>query len=141
MSIRTQFLIFAAVGAIGTLAHYCVLISLVQLLAVAPTAATAAGFAVGAVINYLLNYLLTFRSSASHKVAAPRFFAVALFGMAINTSIVWLGTTLAHVPYLVAQIFATGAVLTLGFTLNRVWTFSSPHKPEIAGVPQQGGIE
>ena len=45
-----QFLKYAAVGAIGTGAHYVVLITLVQALGVAPAFATTLGFCVGGTI-------------------------------------------------------------------------------------------
>lgn len=118
-----QFVVFAAVGAIGTLSHYCVLIVLVQLLGVNPVVASGTGFAVGALVNYLLNYRVTFRSARPHQEAAPRFFAIAAVGMLANTVIMALGTKVFAIQYLLAQIIATGMVLGLNFVANRLWTF------------------
>ena len=62
-----QFFSFAAVGAVGTLAHYSTLIALVQVLHFNPVVSSGIGFIIGALINYTLNYRLTFRSTKLHR--------------------------------------------------------------------------
>jgi len=64
-----QFLMFAGVGAIGTVGHYTTLIVLVQFWKVDPVFASSFGFVVGAVINYILNYHFTFQSEAAYGSA------------------------------------------------------------------------
>jgi|HigsolmetaAR205D_1030408.scaffolds.fasta_scaffold00195_10 putative flippase GtrA len=120
-----QFLLFASVGAIGTAAHYVVLIALVESrLQLAPPMASGAGFAVGAFINYLLNYRFTFASELSHARTAPRFATIAVLGAVLNTLIMAAGTALLPVHYLVCQIIATACVLVFGYLSNRFWTFA-----------------
>jgi len=119
-----QFLRYTGVGAFGTACQYLILWVGVERFGTSAAAASGAGAVVGAVVNYLLNYYYTFDTRSSHAVAAPRFFAVAAAGIAINTALMhvladWLG-----VHYLVAQLFATGAVLVTTFAVNRIWTFS-----------------
>ena len=72
MTISKQFVRYAGVGAIGTLAHYGVLIALVQSRATGPLVASTLGFAVGAAVNYLLNYHVTFRSPQSPSRSAGK---------------------------------------------------------------------
>lgn len=121
--VLSQFLCFAAVGAVGTLAHYAVLIALVQGQFSGPVTASAAGFGVGAMVNYVLNYHFTFRSSHRHGEAWPKFMLVALIGLALNTGVMSLLIDEAGVHYLISQIIATGVTLFWNFVANRHWTF------------------
>jgi putative flippase GtrA len=117
------FIRYASVGAIGTAVHYGTLISLVQGLGANAVAASTTGFILGAFVNYALNRHFTFASDRAHRVALPRFFAVALMGLAVNAVV--MAATLAVLPlhYLMAQVVATGVVLVTGFLANRRWTF------------------
>ena len=117
------FVRYSGAGAIGTGAHYAVLVLLVEIASIHPAIAAACGATVGATVNYLLNYRMTFRSTARHTVAAPRFALVALLGMALNAGVVFLFVRLGG-HYLVGQVAATLLVLTLGFLASQFWVFS-----------------
>jgi len=118
-----QFMLFAALGAVGTVAHYAVLISLVQFAQITPVPATALGFITGALVNYGLNYRFVFRSSENHAKSIPKFYMLALVGFVINNSVVAFLSNWAGLHYLVSQVIATGIVLLWNFTGNKLWTF------------------
>jgi len=118
-----QFTKFAGVGAIGTVAHYVVLVGLVNLAGTNPVFASGVGAMVGASVNYVLNYRHTFDSKARHRDAAPKFVIVALVGILINMLVMLVLVAILGVYYLVAQILATGVVLGWNFLGNRFWTF------------------
>ena len=118
-----QFVRYTGAGAIGTAAHYAVLVALVQGLQVDAVAASTVGAVVGAGINYALNHRFTFASDASHRRALPRFAAVAAAGIVLNALVMAGVLALAGPHYLVAQLIATAAVLAAGFLANRAWTF------------------
>lgn len=122
-SMSARFVRFAGAGAIGTAAHYAVLIVLVEMAAVAAAIATAFGAATGAVVNYLLNYRYTFRSNARHAFTGPRFAVIAIAGLALNSAVVFFFVRLG-IHYLVGQVAATLLVLLFGFLANQFWTFS-----------------
>lgn len=115
---------FGTVGAAATALHYFVLIILVELLGVGPTMASSAGFVAGGTLNYILNKRFTFRSARPDRSAVPRFLIVALVGTAANAAVVWTLTAVFTVPYLLAQVVATGSVLIWNFLANKHWTFS-----------------
>lgn len=117
----TQFAFFSVVGAVGTTAHFAVLVILVQFMAAGPVAASMAGFAAGALVNYGLNYHVTFKSKTSHKTALLKFFTVALAGLCLNTLVMAMAIEWLH--YLVSQALATALVLLWNFLCNRYWTF------------------
>jgi putative flippase GtrA len=118
-----QFVCFAGVGVAGTCVHYAVLIVLVEVLGVSAVPGSAAGFVVGALVNYLLNHRFTFRSHQPHCEVAPKFYAVAMTGFVLNTTIMTIATHSFTVPYLLAQAAATAMVLIWNFSANRWWTF------------------
>ncbi len=119
-----QFLLFAGVGAIGTLGHYTILIVLTQFWAVDPVFASSIGFVAGALINYILNYHFTFQSDRRHTEALTKFMIVATIGAGINGCIMYFGVENTNINYLLVQIFATCIVLLWNFVVNKLWTFT-----------------
>lgn len=119
-----RFLVFSAVGIVGTIAHYSVLVVLHEFLGVGPVTASAAGFVAGAFVNYLLNYHVTFESDASHGSTITKFYLIATVGFLLNIAVMWLMVRRFDVQYVGSQLVATGVVLAWGFAANSVWTFS-----------------
>jgi len=119
--VTPQFLRYAGTGAIGTSAQYGVLIALVQLAGVGALAAPTAGAVVGALVNYALNHRYTFASRRAHRMALPRFLAVA--GVLLSAAVLAALLATVQLHYLVMQVVATGAVLVAGYVANRRWTF------------------
>ncbi len=122
-TLRTQFLLFAGVGIIGTAAHYSMLVALVQLAKTDAVISSTLGFVVGACVNYSLNYLFTFNSSKRHLEALPKFFTIASLGMLANAAIMTGLVYQVGVHYLFAQIVATLVVLVWNFAGSKIWVF------------------
>lgn len=120
-----QFIIFTAIGGIGTLGQYLALVALVETGVLTAVPASIIGFIIGAIINYFLNYRFTFGSTKSHKEAMSKFFLVAALGAAINTALMYVGIHVLKFYYLLAQIVATGLVLLWNFIANKLWTFKA----------------
>lgn len=118
-----QFLTFVVVGVIAAVAHYGVLILLVELGGMAPVIATLWGFLAGAAVSYALNRHFTFRSHRPHRAAAPRFLLVSVVGFVLNGVVMWVLNEQWGVQYLLAQVIATLIVLFWNFSVNRLWTF------------------
>ena len=118
-----RFLRFAAVGAVGTLAHYALLIALVEGAGAPPLAGAAAGFVLGALVNYALARRLVFASGRSHAQALPRFFAVALAGLAWTALLMTAFIEGLGVHYLAAQLLTTALLLLWHYAGNALWTF------------------
>ena len=124
MKTLQQFIIFAGIGAIGTVGHYTTLIFLVQFIHIVPVVATTIGFVVGALINYLLNYRITFNSNKRHREALTKFLLVASLGAIINAAIMATGINIFDIHYLLIQVIATCFVLVINFIVNKYWTFA-----------------
>lgn len=130
-----QFARFASVGAIATACHYAVLIGLVTSGAMTPVPASAAGAAVGALVSYHLNRRFTFGSGRSHAKALPRFLVVAALAFALNLALMLVLYGGLALPYLIAQVITTGAILAVTFTLNRSWSFGASSSQSDQGEP------
>ena len=122
-TVAIMFLRFAGVGAIGTIAHYVLLVILVEVLGVQPVIGSSFGFLLGAAVNYSLNYRYTFASQKQHTETLPKFYLIAAVGFIFNGLIVHTLATVFEVNYLLAQLVATALVLAWGFTANFLWTF------------------
>jgi putative flippase GtrA len=118
-----QFITFAGMGLVGTMAHYLTLLALVEWVGLTPVTGSAIGFVAGALVNYSLNYHFTFRSTDLHRVTLPKFVTVAIAGFFLNSFFMMAGTRWTPMHYLVIQVLATGAVLLWGFAANSLWTF------------------
>jgi len=132
-----RFLAYACVGATGTAVQYGILFALVSKGTPGPVPASRIGGAAGAVVNYILNYKLTLRSSDSHRNIAPRFFAVAGAGVALNSLFMFLLVHRLSMPYLLAQCVATACVLVTTFVVNSIWAFKTPPRVESSTSPPE----
>jgi putative flippase GtrA len=117
-----RFALYAAVGALGTGAHYSVLVATVWLGWLAPVAGSACGALVGAAVNFLLNARLTFRSRPSWGSAA-RFVLTAALAAGANALAMTLLVGRLSVPWPAAQVIVTASLLLLTFLVNSLWTF------------------
>jgi putative flippase GtrA len=118
-----QFGRFAIVGGIATAIHYAILIVFVQGGLAGTVSASSIGFAASVLFNYALNRSFTFHSRRAHTDALPKFMIVALIGLVLNGSLVWLFHVSVGLHYLLAQVLATVGTLSSNFALNRAWTF------------------
>ena len=56
---------------------------------------------------------------------APRFFAVAAAGLAVNSVCMFALVNYLHLPYLLAQCAATVCVLATTYVANSIWAFKT----------------
>ncbi|GMV45883.1 MAG: hypothetical protein AMXMBFR66_12810 [Pseudomonadota bacterium] len=118
-----RFARYALVGVVATASHYGLLVAWVELGHGAAWAGSGAGALLGAQVAYALNRQYTFAHRGAVAVSWPRFQLVALLGALLGMAIVG-GVVRLGGHYLVGQVLATGAVLLLGFAINRRWTFA-----------------
>lgn len=114
---------FLGAGATAAALHYAVLVGAVEAGLLAPVPASCVGFAAGTALNYGLGRGFVFRSRRRHGEALPRYLAVAAAGLGVNAAVMAAGTALLGLPYLLAQVAATGAALLWHFAAHRLWTF------------------
>jgi putative flippase GtrA len=123
MSTTRQLATYASVGVGATLAHYAVLIVLVEGAGWRAVPATLCGYVVGGVVAYLLNRRHTFASDRPHTEATWRFALVAFAGFCVTYVLMSLFVDRWGAPYLPAQVVTTVLAMFVTFALNRRWTF------------------
>jgi len=120
-----HFLSYAAVGAAATSVHYLILVTCVEAVHLRAAVASTIGALAGALSAYVGNRRYVFATSVQpHKTALRRFLSVALLGVCVNASVLWVGVDVFKVYYLPVQLLATGITLSLTYGLNTVWTFT-----------------
>jgi len=114
---------FALVGLLATGAYYAILCILVELLAVGVLVATSLAFIVVTVENYFLHYHWTFRSKSPHARAFPAFLSMNVVGFGMNWAIMFAGTQLLNLNYLLVQAMAIAAIVAWNFIASSLWIF------------------
>ena len=123
MILRRQFLAFIVAGTASAVAHYGVLVGLVEGALWPPVPATLCGYLAGGVVSYVFNRRLTFQSRRDHRAALWRFVIVAGVGFGLTGLAMAALTGAAALAYLPAQILTTGIVMVWSFVAHKLWTF------------------
>jgi putative flippase GtrA len=119
-----QLVAFSGVGLAAAIAHYGLLILLVESGGMNPVPATLAGYVVGGLISYGLNRKHTYRSSRPHRETTWRFAMVAFVGFLLTWFLMHALTVWLEGPYLPAQVVTTGVVMLWSFIAHKAWTFA-----------------
>jgi putative flippase GtrA len=119
-----QLVTYVFAGGLTAVAHYSVLIGLVEIAHVDPVPATLAGFIVGAIVSYLLNRWLTFDATHSHAQATWRFALIAAGGFVLTGLLMHLFVARFGLPYLPMQLVTTGIVMVFSFLGHKFFSFA-----------------
>ena len=119
-----QLLAYVFAGGLTAVAHYGVLVGLVELARVDPVPATLAGFVVGAIVSYALNRWMTFEATRSHAQASWRFGLIAVGGFGLTWMLMHLFVTRLGLPYLPMQFVTTGFVMVFSFLGHKFFSFA-----------------
>ena len=119
-----QFTAFFGVGLVAAVAHYGLLIALVEGGGLHPVPATLAGYVAGGLVSYALNRRHTYTSRRPHREATWRFALVAFVGFLLTWLFMYAFTIWLGAPYLPAQLVTTGIVMLWSFLAHRAWTFA-----------------
>jgi putative flippase GtrA len=119
-----QIAAFSGVGVAAAVAHYGLLIALVEGGGIRPVPATLAGYVAGGLVSYSLNRKHTYESNRPHREATWRFALVAFIGFLLTWLLMSAFTVWLNGPYLPSQIMTTGVVMLWSFIAHKAWTFS-----------------
>lgn len=119
-----QFVAFGFAGGITALAHYGLLIVLVEAAGVDPVPATLAGYVLGALVSYTLNRWMTFNATRSHAEAGWRFAIIAAGGFGLTWLLMHLFVARLGLPYLPMQLVTTGIVMVFSFLGHKSFSFA-----------------
>ena len=130
LSLFWEFFRYAVVGGIAFLADYGTLFLFQELFI-----STAAGFIVGLIVNYVLSLTFVFRrkdnrGSGKSVAAFLIFTVVGVIGLGLTELIMYLGTELLHIRYLIVKIAAAAIVLVWNYVGRKVLIFDRKGKIE-----------
>ncbi len=123
--LRRQVTRYLIVGSLGTAAHLLVLMLCVEHLLMDVVRASIAGFLSALSVSYVLNHYWTFASERTHLDSLWRYFVVSVFGLLLNTFMVYVMVEFLHWWYLSSQLAVIFVVPAISFLLNRYWAFAS----------------
>jgi putative flippase GtrA len=116
-----QVIAYAFAGVAAAVAHYGLLIGLVELGRADPVLASLAGFALG---GFVLNRWLTFHATRTHGEASWRFGLIAFGGFLLTGVLMHLFVKVAGLPYLPMQVVTTLIVMVFTFAGHKFFSFA-----------------
>lgn len=119
---------YAVVGAAATAVHYGVLIGLVEVARWPAWLGSGLGAVVGAQVAYVGNRWYTFVHGGTVTRSWPRFQATAVLGALVSMGLVALAVRFGW-HYLLGQLVATIAAMSVTYAVNRRWTFAATRHP------------
>ena len=123
----TQFLRYSVVGGLAFIVDYGTLVMLTEVFGLHHLLSAAISFVLGLVCNYLLSTAWVFgESKLENKYAEFISFAViGIIGLGFNELIIYLGTDICHLHYMLSKIISTVIVFFWNFTARRFLLFKS----------------
>lgn len=119
------FLKFGLVGLGGVVIDFSITWLIKEKITWSPYIANASGFVVAASVNWYLNRIWSFESQNQDILMEySNFIAVALLGLLINTSILFLSIKRLNLNFYLAKTLAIGITTIWNFLANYFYTFS-----------------
>lgn len=120
----TQFTRYGIAGSAAVGMHLAVLAVLVEFAGSPAVVASGVGFACGTMANYALQHRFVFSRFGSHSLYFPRYLAVTLGTMILNTLLFWALSSGLGIYYLASQVLTIGVVVPINFAINLRFTFA-----------------
>lgn len=118
-----RLLRYGVAGGMSAATHVGTLTLLVESGSARPVAASSIGFLLSVLVSYTLQKRWVFASPTRHRIAVPRFLTATLTALVLNTAVLWLGTEILSLNYLVVQLTALVLIPLSNYVINSTWTF------------------
>jgi putative flippase GtrA len=102
-----------------------VLTLLVEVAGITETLASTIGFACAVAVNYTLQHCFVFDRERGHALYLPRYLAVTMATLALNTVLFWALSSGLGMFYLASQVITIGVIVPINFVINRSFTFAT----------------
>ena len=130
-----QAIVFCVVGVLLALIYFVVAYAGTSGIGLKPEIASACAYLLMIPLAYFAHRIITFRSSAVHRVAFPRFVVTSCLGVALSWVIPYVASQLFAAPHWIAFLGVCVIVPTLSFVTTRAWVFvetrASSHRPDV----------
>lgn len=118
-----QILRFGVVGGIAFLIDYAILIICKELLGFSVLLSAAIAFTISVIVNYILSVTWVFdvNKEKSAKKNFIIFIVLSVVGLGITELIMYLGSDVLNINYLIVKIFATAVVMVFNFITRKMF--------------------
>ncbi len=116
-----QIMKFGVVGVIAFVIDYGLMVVLTELAGVNYLISATVSFIVSVTFNYFasMRYVFTHKEGMSRRREFAIFVILSVIGLGINDLLMWLGTDIAGISYLITKIFATAVVMVWNFVTRK----------------------
>ena len=116
-----QFMKFGVVGVIAFVIDYGLMVLLTELAGVEYLLSATISFTVSVVFNYVasMRYVFTHKQGLSRRREFVIFVVLSVIGLLINDVLMFLGTSLLGISYLITKIVATAVVMVYNFVTRK----------------------
>ncbi len=126
-NIFIQLLRYGFVGGVAFLADYGALYLLTDAIGLHHLLSAAIAFIIGLTVNYLLSVSWVFRGNRKSNNALKEFIVFAIIGvigLGLNELIIWAGTDLIGLHYMLSKLISTAIVFFWNFFARRMTLFT-----------------
>ena len=117
-----QLIKFGIVGVIATIIDMGTLVFLKEVAHIDVLVSSAASFSVSVIANYILSMLFVFQSKQDNKLKEFCVFVIlSVGGLLLNQFVMWLGTEVLAIYYLLAKVLATILVPIYNFVTRKIF--------------------
>jgi putative flippase GtrA len=124
-----QPVVFCLVGVSLALVYFVMAYAGSSGIGLEPAIASGCAYLLMIPLAYFAHRIITFRSTAVHKVAFPRFVVTSCMGVALSWVIPYLASQLFATPHWVAFLAVCVIVPMLSFVTTRAWVFVGRRGP------------
>lgn len=117
-----QIMKFGIVGVLATLIDYIVLWILTEYAGLYYLASAAISFSVSVIFNYIcsMRYVFVRKENADRRKEFVIFLVLSIIGLGMNQLLMWIGTDVLEIYYLIAKLFATALVMVYNFITRKL---------------------
>lgn len=117
-----QIMKFGIVGVLATLIDYIVLWILTEYAGLYYLASAAISFSVSVIFNYIcsMRYVFVRKENADRRKEFVIFLVLSVIGLGMNQLLMWIGTDVLGIYYLIAKLFATALVMVYNFITRKL---------------------
>ena len=128
-----QVIRYGFVGVAATVAHVCMVVSLVEAVGVRFFYANLAGYVTGFVVSYVGHLTWTFGQRGGHQQKLPRFLLAWISLVCLGQLTAYVMVDVLGLPYLAALTVIVTLIPLLGFTVGKIWVFKDHPSEQEAG--------
>ena len=126
-----QLIKFGIVGVIATVIDLGVLVFLKEIIHIDVLIASTVSFSVSVTANYILSMLFVFKGNENSKIKEFIIFvALSVGGLILNQLVMWLGTEVLNLYYLLVKLFAMFFVPIYNFVTRKIFLEKKPQKED-----------